>query len=409
MLVKLLNGDLLTIDDSNDTVEKIVHAILQFVHTPTHNNIHIHLVSEGISEAERELGIAFYAIFDTRQIVHVQNIFGSIAACNDNTDWLQTCVNADILNAVLNAKWDWTECIDILSNPHPLVVDAILNNERAYKNIFVSTNSSDTLLDFLFHQHPDLVSYSNLLRNRNRRAVLYAFDSGRIHYTDVVHHIDNLCSMHGNDEEIITHVLTVLEQQSNKDFWPLAELLSTPHDYLASKLVSIIENMSDLCRNWCHRYLLEFGRNTQLVMSAIHGVQKENIPDRIWANPCASEWILENIEHNNIHMLAKNPNDRVVDYVLSHIVGDDDTCDITKMIPYVLANSNPRMVKKLIEWLPYHNEAYTHPEFRIFARKNRNREFVLFMWRNMKNATCISNAQMLEHLSAWPDIHVVFD
>lgn len=404
MLIKLLNGDLLNIDDNKFDVD-VIRKHLQL--DPASRLV---LVSEGLSETDRELGVAFCALITPRPTVFVEDIIYSnqSAAYYDehNFEWLSTCVNEDILEHFLPHISNPDFC-GLFANPHPKVAQFIMSRDDLCRSILSSQNAK--VLDYLF-THPELISLPNLLRNSDPRAVHYFMDRMDENETKslFVAHIPELAKRFGDDERVVKYIETVLNENESYRRWPL-DLLTLPHELIA---------------DMCLKNMNKFDISTKQLKYLAKTCTNRKLFDRIYKdstefgkNPLfefGKNPLFTDFDEIDTRYLVQNPSDEAVDFVLNIL---DMETDMREYMPFAMTNSHPRMVQRVKEWLNTHRESLKHLMqqnidmcwfYYEYAIQNQNIDFILYVWREWSEFRG-SSLQMLRKLSLCNDVHVQFD
>lgn len=423
MLLKFLNGDLLTIENHTDHT---YHTISQLVrqHIPNiEPSSQLILVSEDLSDADRELGVTFCVLIKPRHTIYLLLNFdhhsqSSCSACElcelDNIRWLRVCQNEDILTKCLQIGCDIKP--HLFANPHSMIVDHIFHTGEI-RSIFISANSSDRVLDYLFDRHPDLVSFPHLLINPNPRAIHYFFQhylKSRPFHELVVQYpyIVDIVKWHGEDQVIMDHVFELLDFFEVEE-WPLG-LLESPHDDVIERCLA---NLHKFESGWSI-HVSEFGCNRRVLMEAI-AKHSQHIPKTWWSNP--------HVDSDMINSVFQSPPSQPSNEVVQHLVQnpnlfntsfvDQVTSSLKNYFPYVLANSHPKMVEIVIEWLETHSNTlkelmkqsldmswwYGH-----YAKRNTNIDFIMYVWRKWPEFRW-SDLNMMMKMSVTNDVHIQFE
>lgn len=410
MLIKLLNGDLLNIDDNKVDVD-VIRKHLQL--DPASRLV---LISEGLSQADRELGVTFYAMITPRPTVCVQDVIyanESAAAHYDehNFEWLSTCVNEDILDHFLPHISNPDFC-GLFANPHPKVAEWIMSRDDLCRSILSSQNAK--ALDYLF-AHPDLISLPNLLKNSDLRAIHYFMDRMDENETKsvFVSHIPEVARRFGDDDRVVKCIETVLNEHRQ---WSL-DLLTLPHDLIA-----------EMCLRNTHKFDISARNLKYLAMACTNRKVFDHIftdSPEFAQNPLVQTCFLKMATSGKHKMsmlfTVQNPSDDAVDFVLREVNerGKDgkDEDPFTSCMPYAMANSHPRMVKRVMEWLDTNRESLKElieQNMDIswlyigYAIENKNIDFILYVWREWPEFAW-NSLEMLRKLSVTNDVHVEFE
>lgn len=410
MLIKLLTGDLVMLDDTIDTRHIREHLQVD----PSSKIV---LVSEGLSEVDRELGVTFYVLIAPRPSVCVEDVIyanESAAAHYDehNFEWLATCMNEDILEHFLPHISNPDFC-GLFANPHPKVAERIMSSDDLCRSILSSQNAK--ALDYLFG-HPDLISLPNLLKNSDLRAIHYFMDRMDENETKslFVAHIPEVARRFGDDERVVKCIETVLNE--NEEEWPL-DLLTLPHDLIAEM---------------CLKNMNKFDISTRMLKHLAKSCTNQKVFDHIFTdlpefaqNPLVHTCFLkaETVGKHKMNMIftVQNPSDDAVDFVLREVNerGKDgkDEDPFSSCMPYAMANSHPRMVERVMEWLDTHRASLKQMMeqnmdicwlYLAYAVENQNLDFILYVWREWPDFGW-SSLQMLRKLSGTNDVHVQFN
>lgn len=274
--------------------------------------------------------------------------------------WLRTCSHPFILNMFLRRN-------DILSplyaNPDPLVVDKILLliAEKGAIPAYMSANPSDDILQLL-EQHPELIDWSELCRNRNPRVSTLIIDALRREDTRLV--LSDAASVE-HDE-----VVDFLYNMFRAKLLGLRTWRMNASTHTLDILIHLFDcipssRIDDVLRNFARSHHL----SAILHYIAYHTRKGGRIHDELWTNTHerAVEYCMTQprIQH---FLFCTNSNELAVQFY--------DTYPEHIVWPEYLSNPHPVAVQRGLVWLKQHqhtprvvNEIVknTHPNMVLFA------------------------------------------
>ena len=176
-MIKLLNGDLIAVEDSTNDREICRQLGEEMQISP----YRIRLFSDEESEESKESkeNIRYALVLEKDQVKMP-------CAIDQYTkyEFLQNCTNVQILSKCLDICRQTSYShdanshmwLDLLLNPHPLVVDHLLAIPELHNRTFYRTlsgNPSDRVVDWLIDEHPERIHMELFFRNTNPRAIEY--------------------------------------------------------------------------------------------------------------------------------------------------------------------------------------------------------------------------------------------
>jgi hypothetical protein len=370
-LIRLLNGDLISIDNGREVVSTLSEILDVF---PT--QIVVVVGDQDQDEKTEHADEIINVMISESPTVTIKGAF-RFGGIGHRQTWLEKCCNVSILShnlAKLRNVFDVTGLATILANPHPVVVDYILvhlkwlidpTNHRSFLTVF--SNPSDRVVDRLFQvlkklSVHEMVPYGGYMSgNSNPRIVAFL-----IAHPDLI----SAPSFAGNsNDDAVTWALSNTREQAEicrnkssnvavKYQMKMAKKVPSYHSILLRTAGS---SSNDLLISW---FLAEVERQYLTASSFVDFF----VPPDLLSNPHerAVEWVFAHIsaihqEHE--HHLCRNSNERVVEYVLA---------DPGRWIrfPQFLSNTHPRAItycrEHSHEWIDH---LHTHP-YRAELAKN---------------------------------------
>lgn len=317
---------------------------------------------------------------------------------DESTDcnWFAECVHPQVVEAIL-PHLHHPRAHFLYANPHPSVVETILLEEDLPLTMFRNPDERvvDKCLSYL--RDPSSLlrktsTWGHLARNRNPRALsfLLSFPCGseeKEHLKKIiVAQADILAKHHGHHREWLTWCVEELAE------WPLG-FLETPHVEMAQCCLDHLSRFPSSSAVFTH--IAVFGTHRLLLdhlFSSIERNELTDLPSRFWTNESdrAAEWMLEWLGTSLPLKAASNANDRIVDRMAPNLS--------RHFFPQVLANSNPRMIRAVIEWMEQNmtiqrssSPAKDNDELNVednqedwlyatFVKQNTHPDMILYVW-----------------------------
>lgn len=134
MFAKLLSGELIDLGNIENIWNITPQDICTLLNKQNEDPIYprqVTLFLENITEVDREMGVVCYVLIQPKPVLILSDpLYGWYDYEHVERDftWLSACVNTDILHLFLkydlrNIDHPWF--LDLIANPHPLIVDAI--------------------------------------------------------------------------------------------------------------------------------------------------------------------------------------------------------------------------------------------------------------------------------------------
>lgn len=214
MKVLLLNGEIIEFpnDPSNYTKH---HQIIS-------KHLNIHPLQLRLIKPTNFNEDTYWAFISPKPVVHLSEykIVNDSYDSYDSYDfeWLRTCVNESILAYFVKL---YPRSKYLYMNPHPLVVEAILDDFDENKEstiVELNKNPSDRVVDF-FLAHPQWIRLSTISQNVNPRAIRYVYNEYILNILNILNtiqereHIRCLCHIliHPHtQEDMVEHAFTEL-------------------------------------------------------------------------------------------------------------------------------------------------------------------------------------------------------
>lgn len=356
-VVKLLNGDLITIE--NVTPE----SVGQFLNIkPRHVNL--------VSITSDDQNPSYLALIDKSVRYKITSPKELTRSEKFSAEWMN-CTNPDVLKwCAAHLKSHFLPNSTLFKNPNEVIVDGCItlltsSNSTEVPAAFFA-NSSDKALDFLF-DHPQLISHVSMYLNTNRRAVDYVMDTVRHELsvepmTDKAH---NLC-VHANlllvqpYEDVLHFAIECFAKVGIKratfEFADRAFvfLKKNPCSFARELLVECFDYVD---KNSRHLYLSGSSIGEDLERYIMEGtLDMDDIgSDEEFAtflsnpHPVAVKWILSNlrdrlvninsISSTQLNYLSQNTADEIVEML---------TDRFQSALGSLAANSNPKIVDMLL-------------------------------------------------------------
>lgn len=344
MLVKLLNGDILSVDTTDfDTAKS---HVAQYFETDVED---IHM-SSGDDDMYMAVMIrpekVFYTDLTDPEVVK--------AICNNISR--PEFVNESLIRFFLSNPL----CDMYASNPHPLIVEHILTNTPMNSKYLVRNPA------IVNHPHfPQMIedSPSELLHNTNPRAremLLELLERSPQAVT-----LKQLCSV--PDDTIIAYVL---RRYPLEEVLRTCEFLQNPSS-LATHTAIAHFDMVGGCRNLFFFFMVKCAKSQDpdVIRWILSIAPNKDLLPFILDNPCdaAVDYIFHKMDTIRSHpetfrKLARNPSDRLVDFFLT-----PEGTDLTTVVD-ILSNCNPRTADMKRKWLEsaqgtwWHNELSPHSD-----------------------------------------------
>ncbi len=327
--VKLLNGDLIELEKrknkNEDSIKKEIASLLDVYWTQ------IVLFKEE-EDDEKEIE-KYFAIVKEKPTVELKK--NRRKSYSNNFFWLKTAINDGIISHYL----EYVRLVhnpQILSNPHPYVVEYIKNRyselTKAYSfSKYMYMNPNDDVVDFFLEQSEklnlDLYSYwDSLLQNQNpkMRSLQERYAWLQIRIFEDIPKTKTSSTSPGLEK--------IQQIEKSRKTLSFGQSLYIPPDFL--------ENSEDECVDW-------FLKNLS---------------------------IIEKYTKNPYKHFSKNGNQSIVEYLL---------CDVENriVIPEIFQNPNPLAVeysKKVIS--EYMKKGDYFDSFTDNILKNPNKDLIVWFW-----------------------------
>lgn len=216
-MIKLLNGDLLTVENGANNRE-IHHQLgehlqispyrIRFVVDTHENETTNESKGESKGESKDNTTIRHVLVMEKDQVRMPIQCLESLS----DYSFLKRCNNVPILRKCLDICRDgeygedsYNMWLPLLQNPHPIVVDHLFSIPELHTRHFYRTlsgNPSERVVNWLIDEHPERIHISLFLRNTNLRAIEYMMTHiypGGVYATQFDHFVRKIVS---TDEQI---------------------------------------------------------------------------------------------------------------------------------------------------------------------------------------------------------------
>ena len=286
-------------------------------------NVSPHFVKLLKNENNDEYDYAGFIILNHTVIIHADHLLLEANSYFNLYTCMETCVNEHILRYVLDRVKTCHGFNTVFANPHPLVVEYIIENQITH------TDSSHILAN----PHDDVVDL--IMKNVEPiEALLKTYKANQV-FSNTNSRMIELCYQERGGDRLVTNTtflsnLAPSAEQIKLDYFRQHNLLFY-YEYIGFLTTSQVPELLKIV--------------IEAVKDCVH--PSEHIISNLFANPfdIAVEYCFERLKGIVDDDLCKkyhswfssNSNDRVVDYFLSHV----ELIDTTEF----LTNTNPRAVE----------------------------------------------------------------
>lgn len=357
MKVLLLNGEI--IEFPNDPNDSSKH------HQTISKHLNIHPLQLRLIKPTNFNEDTYWAFISPKPVVQLSeykivNDFHNISyESYDSYDfeWLRTCVNESVLTYFLKLR----PCSKHLyRNPHPLVVEAILDHFDKNKEstiVELNKNPSDRVVDFLL-AHPQWIRLSTIRHNLNPRAIRYVYNEYILNILNTIHERDLikcLCCIliHPNvEEDMVDHAFTELIKLRHGVI-KLVKLLNDTTNYTnINKYI-----LPKLMRQNSHQTFQEVFRHFQFhqrdyrqicqsISDKLETLTQVSNVSKVSKDTCCPNYfdVLDNVSR----LATISDSDEVMDFILSKPVLDVwlKSHEYTGSVVKLFSNPHP----KAVEW-----------------------------------------------------------